>query len=165
MAEARGSWFRLEGLPAFEAKTLGGNAVTPASLKGRVVLLDFWATWCGPCKAELPNVKEAYSRFKGDGFEILGISLDKSKDADSAAFVKWCQENGVTWPQVFDGKHWEAALAKTFGVRSIPFPLLLDRDGQVVAADEHLRGEQLMASIEAALLATGSPGASGVSGQ
>ena len=157
MAEARGAWYRLEGLPTFEARTLDGAAISPASLKGRVVLLDFWATWCGPCKAELPNVKEAYSRFKGDGVEIIGISLDRSKDADPTSFVKWCQENGVTWPQVFDGKHWESALAKTFGVRAIPFPLLIGRDGKVVASDDQLRGAQLMESIESALL-------SGVSG-
>jgi peroxiredoxin len=151
MGGARATWYRMEGLPAFDARTLDGHVLNNDTLKGKVTLIDFWATWCGPCKVELPHIKVAWERFQGDDFQILGVSLDKAKDGDPAAFQKWCDDNGVTWPQVFDGKHWEAALAKTFGVKSIPFPLLVDREGNVVAADEALRGDDLVVAIEAAL--------------
>ena len=151
LSEARGAHYRLTGLPAFEAKTLDGRTVTPADLRGKVTLIDFWATWCGPCRGELPHIKEAYSKFKDRGFEIVGVSLDIAKDGDPTAFQAWCAENGVTWPQIFDGKHWEAALAKKFGVQGIPFPLLIDRDGHVAFADEQLRGEDLLKHVESLL--------------
>lgn len=151
LTSARGTHYRLSGLPEFEATTLDGRALSPQALRGKVTLLDFWATWCGPCREELPHLKSAYQKYKDRGFEIIGISLDVAKDGSPEAFKKWCAENGVTWPQVFDGKHWEAALAQRFGVKSIPFPMLLDREGRVVHADDQLRGEQLHERIESLL--------------
>ena len=145
---ARGTWYELAGLPPFEATTLDGTRITPAALKGRVTLVDFWATWCGPCKQELPHVKEAWSRFHDEGLDILGVSLDVGKGGDATAFKDWCSKNGVAWPQVYDGKQWDAALAQTFGVKSIPFPLLVGKDGTVVAADDELRGDKLLPAIE-----------------
>jgi thiol-disulfide isomerase/thioredoxin len=151
LSQARGMHYRLEGLPQFEAKTLDGRTVSTESLRGKVTLIDFWATWCGPCRAELPHLKDAYAKYKDRGFEIVGVSLDIAKDGDASAFKAWCAENGVTWPQVFDGKHWEAGLAKQFSVKSIPFPLLVGRDGKVAFADSQLRGETLGSRIESLL--------------
>jgi thiol-disulfide isomerase/thioredoxin len=151
LARARGVHYRMTGLPAFAATTLDARALTPASLRGRVTLIDFWATWCGPCRGELPHLKAAYEKFHARGFDIVGVSLDNAPAGDPAKFKAWCDENGVTWPQIFDGKGWEAELAKTFHVKSIPLPLLVDRDGRVAFADNQLRGEQLLARVESLL--------------
>ncbi len=150
-SDARSVHYRLNGLPEFTTRTLDGKTVSPATMVGRVTLVDFWATWCGPCREELPHLKKAYAQFKDRGFEIVGISLDRSKDGDPAAFQAWCAENDVTWPQVFDGKHWDAEIARLFDVRGIPFALLLDRDGKVRFVDDDLRGEQLLDRVESLL--------------
>jgi len=151
LSRARGVHYRMAGLPAFQAKTLEAQAITPAALKGRVTLLDFWATWSGPCRGEIPHLKSAYEKFHGRGFDIVGISLDDAPKGDPAKFSAWCEEHGVAWPQVFDGKGWEAALATTFHVKSIPLALLVDRDGRVAFADGQLRGEQLLERVESLL--------------
>ena len=114
-----------------------GSQVDIADYKGKVVLIDFWATWCGPCKAEMPNVIKAYNEHKAAGFEIIGISLDK----DKAKCEAYTQEQGMTWPQYFDGKGWSNLIAKRYGVNSIPATFLLDRKGVVRALS--LRGSRL----------------------
>jgi len=101
-------------------------------------LLDFWATWCGPCVQELPNVIETYEKYHSKGLEIVGISLDNEKK-DLEEFV--AKRSGMTWAQVFDGKGWESAIGQEYGVNAIPFTLLLDGEGTIVARD--LRGEAL----------------------
>ncbi|MEM7245508.1 MAG: TlpA disulfide reductase family protein [Acidobacteriota bacterium] len=148
---ARGMHYKIDGLPRFEATRTDGVKLTRNSFQGKVTLVDFWATWCGPCIAEMPHLKAAAAKYADRKFEILGISLDNEKSKDLAAFQSWCSENGVSWPQVYDGKGWDAELAETFGVRSIPFPMLLDANGNVVATDGELRGPNLEKSIEKAL--------------
>lgn len=108
-----------------------------SSLKGKVVLIDFWASWCGPCRKELPNVKRCYQKFKSKGFEVLGVSLDKEKSAWLEAITK----EGLTWPQVSDLKFWNCEAAQTYAVQSIPFTVLVDREGKIIATD--LRGTEL----------------------
>jgi len=93
--------------------------------------VDFWATWCGPCRAELPHVKDAYSKLHGKGFEIVGISLDGDKDK-LLAFTK---DKEMTWPQFFDGKGWENAISSSFGINSIPAMWLVDQKGILVTTD------------------------------
>jgi thiol-disulfide isomerase/thioredoxin len=105
-----------------------GREVDLANMRGKVVLIDFWATWCGPCVAELPNVLKAYKELHPKGFEIVGISLDSDK-AELEAFVK---EKGMEWPQYFDGKGWKNEIATTHDIHSIPAMWLVDQKGMVV---------------------------------
>ena len=108
-----------------------GREVDVSKLQGKVVLVDFWATWCGPCVAELPNVIKAYKELHAKGFEIVGISLDNDK-AELEGFVK---EKGMEWPQYFDGKGWQNEIASKYGIQSIPAMWLLNKKGMVVSTN------------------------------
>jgi len=131
--------------PDFEEKDLGGQALSIANYKGKVVLLDFWATWCAPCVRELPNVIQTYENYHKQGFEIIGISLDQDK-SKLASFIK---EKEMTWPQFFDGKGWQNKLAAKYGVQSIPATFLLNGEGTIIGKD--LRGETLGEAVAKAL--------------
>lgn len=108
-----------------------------SSLRGKVVLVDFWASWCAPCRKELPNVKRAYEKYKNKGFEILGVSLDK----DRAAWLEAISKEGLTWPQVSDLKFWQSEACQIYAVQSIPYTVLIDKEGKIIATD--LRGAEL----------------------
>ena len=135
---------------SFEAKTTTGEEIRfPEDYKGKVVLLDFWATWCGPCRAELPAVRKVYEDLHAKGFEILGVSLDNADTAEKlAAFTA---SNKMPWAQISDGKGWQAELATKYGVRSIPAAFLIDGKGKITAMGNDLRGERLRPAVEAAL--------------
>jgi outer membrane lipoprotein-sorting protein/peroxiredoxin len=126
---------------------LDGKAVSLEQYKGKVLLLDFWATWCGACIAEMPNVIASYSKYQDKGFDILSISLDN--EGDRQKIVSYCEKNNIPWRQIFDGKGWQAENAVRYAVRAIPFTVLIGRDGKVIGVN--LRGAALAPAIEAAL--------------
>ena len=111
--------------------SLDGKPVDLAKLRGKVVLIDFWATWCPPCRGETPNVVAAYQKYHDKGFDIIGISLDQDQDA----LQKYITENHMTWPQYFDGKGWDNAISSRFGIQSIPAMWLVGKDGKLVTQD------------------------------
>jgi len=123
--------------PAFVQNDVDGKPVSLASFKGQYVLVDFWASWCGPCRAENPNVVKAYKTYHPKGFAILGVSLDDSKDKWLAAIKK----DQLPWTHVSDLKGWQNSVAELYGVKGIPTNYLLDKDGVIIA--KSLRGEDL----------------------
>ena len=131
--------------PGFQETDIDGKPLSVASEKGKVVLIDFWATWCGPCVQELPNVLRAYGQYHAKGFDIIGVSLDQ----DKTKLTSFTKEKQMPWPQYCDGKGWESKLAVAYGVNSIPATYLLGRDGKIIGKD--LRGEALDAAVRAAL--------------
>lgn len=138
----------------FAAPLLGGGEVKfPGDYHGKIVLLDFWATWCGPCVAELPNVVNAYEKFHDRGFEVLGISFDK--EGMEPKLQEFTKKKNMPWPQVYDGKFWNAAVGKLYGIHSIPRMMLVDGDTGTILDDDSLRGEALAPAIEKALKGKG----------
>jgi peroxiredoxin len=119
-----------------------GNAVALSSLRGKYVLIDFWASWCGPCRAENPNVVRMYNKFKDKGFTIYSVSLDKTK----ADWERAIRNDNLPWTHVSDLKFWQSAAAQQYGVQAIPATFLLDKDGKIIA--KNLRGQALEQKLE-----------------
>ena len=111
-------------------------------MRGKVVLIDFWASWCGPCRKENPNVVNVYKKYKDQGFDILSVSLDSNKDRWMSAIEK----DNMTWAHVSDLKGWKNEVAKTYGISSIPATILLDKEGKIIA--RNLRGPALEAKLK-----------------
>ena len=118
------------------------NAINLSSLKGKVVLIDFWASWCGPCRAAIPNVIKLYDKYKANGFEVFGVSID-SKKTD---WLKAIVNDKIKYTQVMDKDGWNSAVAEKYGVYSIPSTFLLDKTGKVEAVD--LDGEELEKKVK-----------------
>jgi peroxiredoxin len=127
--------------PAIQAKDLSGKMQSLEGYRGKVVLLDFWATWCAPCRAELPNVKALYRKYKDQGLVVLGVSLDQDRST-LEGFVK---RQEMEWPQLFEGKGWRSEIARRYGVTAIPRTVLLDRQGVVRSVD--VRGAALEQAV------------------
>jgi peroxiredoxin len=127
--------------PDFKEKDLDGKPLSVSQYKGKVLLVDFWATWCPPCRAELPNVLKTYATYHDKGFEIVGISLDN----DEQTLRDFLKKNKMPWQQYFDGKGWESKLTGVYGVTAIPATYLLDTEGKIVG--QGLRGEDLEAAV------------------
>lgn len=131
----------------FEMQTPEGETVKLSDYvgKGKVVLVDFWASWCGPCRREMPNLVEAYAKYKNKNFEIVGVSLDQSGDAWKEAIKKL----NITWPQMSDLKYWQCEGAQLYAVSSIPHTVLIDGEGIILARGMH--GDELQEKIAEAV--------------
>jgi thiol-disulfide isomerase/thioredoxin len=124
--------------PDLEFTDPNGKLIKLSSLRGKVVLLDFWASWCGPCRRENPSVVAAYNKFKDKGFDIYSVSLDQ----DKAKWISAIAQDGLVWKShVSDLKGWQSQAAAKYGVQGIPAQFLLDKDGKIIA--KNLRGEEL----------------------
>jgi FKBP-type peptidyl-prolyl cis-trans isomerase 2 len=131
-----------------------GRAVDVAALRGKVVLVDFWATWCGPCIEEIPNVVAVYEQYHAQGFEIVGISFDQAPDAAKPAkrqktaeqVLTFAREHKMPWPQYYDGTYWANPYGKLYGIRGIPAMFLLDKAGMVISTNA--RGAKLESEVK-----------------
>ncbi len=129
----------------FTQPDTNGNNISLSSFKGKYVLVDFWASWCAPCRKESPNLVKAYEKYRNKNFEILGVTLDENKEK----WLKAINDDHYTWTQVGDIKGWENAAARVYGIQGIPFNLLLDPNGVIIA--RNLRGEALEKKLEEVL--------------
>jgi thiol-disulfide isomerase/thioredoxin len=140
---------------SFKAVDTDGRPVSfPGDFERRVVLLDFWATWCGPCVGEVPGLVAAYSQYHAKGFDVLGISLDQAKALEG--LLAFEEKTGMPWRQIYDGRDWQSRIARFYGIQAIPDPILVDGDtGRIIAAGDSLRGSSLEPSLAKAMKAKG----------
>jgi peroxiredoxin len=135
--------------PDFTLNDVNGNPVSLSSKIGsKLLLVDFWAAWCGPCRRENPNVVKVYNEFNKKGFDIFGVSLDQTKDA----WIKAIADDKLTWTHVSDLQYWSSAAARLYAVNSIPANFLLDETGTIIA--RNLRGEDLYNKVKEILGST-----------
>jgi len=130
--------------PEFTEMDTAGKAVSLSSFRGKYVLVDFWASWCGPCRAENPNLVKDYAKYHPKGFQVLGVSLDQPNGKDK--WISAIHADGLSWTQVSDLKYWNNEVAVLYGIRSIPQNFLIDPNGKIVARD--LRGDDLTHKLE-----------------
>lgn len=129
----------------FTLPDTSGHPVALSSFRGKYVLVDFWASWCGPCRMENPNVVRTYNQYRDKNFTVLGVSLDQSKDA----WMKAIKDDGLAWTQISDLKFWNNAAAALYNVNSIPYNFLIDPNGNIIA--ENIRGEDLQITLSKTL--------------
>ncbi len=132
---------------------IDGKSVNIADYNGKVLLIDFWSTWGGPCRAELPNVVETYEKYHNQGFEIVSISLDYKDRKPLKDYRTWIAENKMTWRHTYDGEGWNTGLVKKYFVSGIPATFLVGPDGKLIAKGDELHGEKLGEHIQKALSA------------
>ena len=127
----------------FTMENLEGESVSLSEYvgKNKYIFIDFWASWCGPCRAEVPGLIEAYGKYKSKGLEIVGVSLDRDKDK----WIEGVKDLKMTWPQMSDMKYWESPVVQLYAIKGIPHTVLLDENGTIIA--NNLRGKMLEAKL------------------
>jgi thiol-disulfide isomerase/thioredoxin len=120
-----------------------------SSLRGKIVLVDFWAQWCRPCRIENPNIVDAYQKYKDKGFEVYGVSLDRSREN----WLQGIEEDGLPWTHVSDLEYWQSEAARTYNINAIPASFLLDEEGRIIAKDLrgpllHQKLKEILGSVE-----------------
>lgn len=157
LSEAIGKPFELSFKDAVK-----GKEISMKDLKGKVVVIDFWATWCGPCVAEMPNMKKLYAEYKEKGVEFIGVSLDAPKDEGGLDKLKeFVEKNEITWPQYYQGNGWESEFSKSWGISSIPAVFIVDAEGKLHSTEARGQLEDLIPQL---LKKAGAKPASGAGG-
>lgn len=125
-----------------------GKSVSIAELKGKVVVVDFWATWCGPCVREMPHMKELYAEYKDKGVEFIGVSLDQPEDKGGLTKLReYCKENEIAWPQYYQGNYWDSEFSMSWGINSIPTMFVLDQDGKLYSTEARGKLDELLPKL------------------
>jgi thiol-disulfide isomerase/thioredoxin len=135
----------------FEFNDIDGVPVDLADYAGKALLIDFWATWCRPCRSEMPNIVRNYRKYHDQGFDIISISFDYESRMPIDSFRVWIEENGMEWRHIYDGKDWDSEVGSKFFISSIPAPFMVGRDGKLIASGEDCYGVKLSETIERAL--------------
>ncbi len=149
---AKGSLKRLESVgKPFElefTEAIKGSTISMKDLRGKVVVVDFWATWCGPCVAEMPKMKELYAKYRNKGVEFIGVSLDQSEDQGGLEKLKaFVAKNDIAWPQYYQGKGWESDFSRSWGINSIPCVFVVDTKGNLFSVEARGRLEEMIPEL------------------
>jgi len=141
--ESVGKPFELEFTDAIK-----GSTVSIKNLKGKVVVIDFWATWCGPCIGEMPHMKELYAKYRDQGVEFIGVSLDRPKDQGGLdSLKKYVKDNGIEWPQYYQGNYWNSEFSKSWGIHSIPTMFVVDTEGKLFSVEARGKLDKLIPEL------------------